>query len=186
MRIISGLLKGKSLNFIKNLNTRPLKDIVKESIFNVLKHSNHINIDIENSNVIDLYSGVGSFGIECISRGANKVIFIEQDIGATNILNKNLKKLNILHKATVKNDKIENVFKKENFKQFDILFLDPPFKDKKFTEILKVIKEKHICNKKHVVIIHREKKVEDYLKDSIDIVLAKNYGRSKIIFGTFN
>ena len=55
MRIISGLLKGKSLNFIKNLNTRPLKDIVRESIFNILKHSNHINIDIENSNVIDLY-----------------------------------------------------------------------------------------------------------------------------------
>ena len=93
MRIISGFLKGKSINFIKNLNTRPLKDIVRESIFNILKHSNHINIDIENSNVIDLYSGVGSFGIECISRGANKVIFVEQERSAANILNKNLKKL---------------------------------------------------------------------------------------------
>ena len=138
MRIISGLLKGKSLNFIKNLNTRPLKDIVRESIFNVLKHSNHINIDIENSNVIDLYSGVGSFGIECISRGANKVIFVEQDISAANILDKNLKKLDVFHKATIMNDKIENVFKKENFKKFDVLFFDPPFKDKKFIEMEEV------------------------------------------------
>jgi len=186
MRIISGFLKGKSLNFIKNLNTRPLKDIVRESIFNILKHSNHINIDIENSNVIDLYSGVGSFGIECISRGANKVIFVEQERSAANILNKNLRKLDVLHKATIMNDKIENVFKNEDFKKFDILFFDPPFKDRKFIEILEVIKEKHIYNKKHVVIIHREKKVEDCLKNSIDTFLTKNYGRSKIIFGNFN
>ena len=58
-------------------STKALKDIVKENIFNILDHSNLINIEIKESNVLDLYSGIGSFGIECISRGAKKVIFIE-------------------------------------------------------------------------------------------------------------
>ena len=79
MRIINGLYKGKTLNFIKNLKTRPLKNIVRESIFNVLKHSNFINVKINDSNVLDLYSGIGSFGLECLSRGSKKVVFIEQD-----------------------------------------------------------------------------------------------------------
>ena len=66
MRVISGVLKGRSINFLKNKNTRPLKDSVKESVFNILKHSNLVKTKIENSNVLDLYSGIGSFGIECI------------------------------------------------------------------------------------------------------------------------
>ena len=66
MRIISGSLKGKSINFLKNSTTRPLKDAVRENIFNVLKHSNLINGIVENANILDLYSGIGSFGLECI------------------------------------------------------------------------------------------------------------------------
>ena len=79
MRIISGRLKGKSFNFTKSLITRPLKDSVKENIFNILTHSNLLNINIKKANVLDLYSGIGSFGLECISRGANKVTFVEKD-----------------------------------------------------------------------------------------------------------
>ena len=79
MRIISGSLKGKSIGFVRNSNTRPLKDSVKENVFNILKHSNLVDVKIENSEVLDLYSGIGSFGIESISRGANKVTFLEKD-----------------------------------------------------------------------------------------------------------
>ena len=60
MRIISGFLKGKKINFIKNVTTRPLKDSVKENIFNILVHSSIIDVKLENSKVLDLYSGVGS------------------------------------------------------------------------------------------------------------------------------
>ena len=59
MRIISGKFKGRSIEFLKNINTRPLKDSVKENIFNILEHSKKINIKIENSNILDLYSGIG-------------------------------------------------------------------------------------------------------------------------------
>ena len=90
MRIISGILKGKKIDFLRNSNTRPLKDSVKESIFNILKHSNEIKVDIEGANILDLYSGIGSFGLECISRGAKKVTFVEKDKKALYILQKNL------------------------------------------------------------------------------------------------
>ena len=55
MRIISGKYKNKKLDFEENFKTRPLKDSVKENIFNILKHSNKINVPIKNSNILDLY-----------------------------------------------------------------------------------------------------------------------------------
>ena len=66
MRVISGRLKGRSINFIKNSKTRPLKDSVRESIFNILTHSNFLKIEMGKSKILDMYSGVGSFGIEGI------------------------------------------------------------------------------------------------------------------------
>ena len=116
MRIISGFLKGKKINYLKNSNTRPLKDAVKENIFNILKHSNLIIPKIEYSNVLDLYSGVGSFGIECISRGAEKVTFIEKDKFAIKILKENLTRLGINNKSRLIFNNIENVFINQRFK----------------------------------------------------------------------
>ena len=61
MRIISGNLRGKNIFFLKSLTTRPLKDSVKENIFNILTHSNLLNVNIKNANILDLYLGIGSF-----------------------------------------------------------------------------------------------------------------------------
>ena len=66
MRIIRGRLKNKKLNFPINFKTRPLKDRVRENIFNILEHSTSFGTDIKNSFVLDLYAGIGSFGIESI------------------------------------------------------------------------------------------------------------------------
>ena len=77
MRIIAGSFKGKKILQPKDSNTRPLKDLTKESIFNMIKHSNKFEIDLGKSNILDLFSGVCSFGIECLSRGVKNVIFAE-------------------------------------------------------------------------------------------------------------
>ena len=77
MRVISGKLKGKFINHPLDKNTRPLKDLVRESIFNILEHSNNEKIILKDKIVLDLFSGSGSFGIECISRGVKKVYFFE-------------------------------------------------------------------------------------------------------------
>ena len=79
MRIISCKYRGKKIQFLKDSDTRPLKDVVRENIFNILNHSKKINVKIENANVLDLYSGMGSFGLECLSRGAKKITFIEKN-----------------------------------------------------------------------------------------------------------
>ena len=88
MRIIVGNFKNKKLYFPKNLSTRPLKDNVKENIFNILSHSNLIYFKFKNSSILDLYSGSGSFGLECISRGASNIFFVENDSIALKFLKK--------------------------------------------------------------------------------------------------
>ena len=186
MRIISGALKGKSIRFLKNSNTRPLKNSVKENIFNILIHSNLIEVKIKNSNILDLYSGSGSFGIECISRGAKKATFVEKDIVATNILKENLIKLKATNSSVIYNNKIENTLLNDINEEFNIFFLDPPFKDYEYLKILKLIKKKKIFKKKHVVIIHRERQNSEKFKNLLKIVDTKQYGRSKIIFSKFN
>ena len=184
MRIISGTLKGKSINFLKNKNTRPLKDSVKESIFNILNHSNLIKTDIQNSNILDLYSGVGSFGIESLSRNAKKVTFIEKDINASNILKENLKKLSIFQKSKIFTDKIENVLSRLEEK-FNIFFFDPPFADENYFLNLELIKNRKIFEENHIVIIHREKRSKENFGNILHIIETKQYGRSKIFFGKF-
>ena len=108
MRIISGKFKGKIVSFVKSSSTRPLKDSVKENIFNIISHSNLLNINLKKSNILDLYSGIGSFGLECISRNSKKVTFVEKDTKVTNILRNNLGNHSILDKALIINDKVEN------------------------------------------------------------------------------
>ena len=101
MRIISGKFKNKKLCFPKNLKTRPLKDSVRENIFNILEHSNTTEIKIKNSFIIDLYAGSGSFGLECLSRGTSRVFFVENDLYALKNLKKNIEDLNVTHEAII-------------------------------------------------------------------------------------
>ena len=91
-------MKGTDLFLTKNKNTRPLKDLARESIFNLLKHSNKISFKFEKSNILDLYAGTGSFGLECISRDSRNVFFIENEKEAIETLEKNIKKLKIKKK----------------------------------------------------------------------------------------
>ena len=127
MRIISGNLKGKSISFIKSLTTRPLKDSVKENIFNILAHSRLIKVNLHKSKVLDLYSGVGSFGLECISRGANMIFFVEKDSETAKILNKNIVTLGVESKAKVEIEEIKKFLDKKNNEKFDFFFFRPTF-----------------------------------------------------------
>ena len=101
MRIIGGKLRGTKLYLPKNKDTRPLKDMVRESIFNLLLHSNQIIFKFEKSSILDLYSGTGSFGLECLSRGSKEVCFFEKDKNVIEVLEKNIIKLNLIKKAKI-------------------------------------------------------------------------------------
>ena len=182
MRIISGKLKGKSILFLKSSITRPLKDSVRENIFNILTHSNLLNVTVKKSNILDLYSGIGSFGLECISRGANKITFVEKNESIIKILNKNLLNLSIQNKAIIVKDKILDFLNKKNNNKFEIIFLDPPFAENSYIEELKLIYKKRFYKNDHIIIIHREEKSIDNFTNILNPIIIKKYGRSKIIF----
>ena len=187
MRIISGIFKGKKIFEPKNANTRPLKDLTKESIFNIIVHSNKLKVDIKNSFVLDLFSGVGSFGIECISRGAKHVTFVENYNGVLPILKKNLSSLKIDEKYQVIEQNILNgINLKNSINTFDIIFLDPPYKEKNLKKILDNISSEKLMKDNGVIIIHRHKNEKDQLSENLKIIEEKKYGISKIIFGILN
>ena len=186
MRIISGNFKGKKILLPKDKLTRPLKDLTKESIFNIIKHSKLLDIELENSNILDLFSGVGSFGLECLSRGAANVIFLESYKEVLTILKKNIENLKqqnysrIIEKDVFAEKTIQSIEDK-----FEIIFIDPPYKEKKLTDLLNMIYKSKLLNDKGVIIIHRHKKEEDEFPNEFNLIIKKNYGISKIIFGDY-
>jgi len=184
MRIISGSSKGKKIYEPNNLQTRPLKDLTKESIFNIIVHSNKFNIKLQNSNVMDLFSGTGSFGLECLSRGSGHLTFIENYNEALDILKKNINNLNYENKSEIIEKDIINKLNFTTFKrQYDIIFLDPPYKEKQLYEILQNIIRTKVLKKEGIIIMHRHKKENDTFPDEFNKVEEKYYGISKIIFG---
>ena len=183
MRIISGKYKGKKLYQPIDISTRPLRDIVKESIFNLLTHSNNIRIDLPGAYVLDLFSGTGSFGIECISRGAKFVTFVENYNGILPILKKNLANLKLASNYLVIEKNVFNYLNLNQFKkQFDIIFLDPPYKETELNELLLLFINEKILKQDGIIIIHRHKKHIDTLPNQINILEEKKYGISKILF----
>ncbi len=187
MRIIGGYFKGRKILEPLDKSTRPLKDLVRESIFNILEHSEDQFINFDKANIIDLFSGTGSFGIECLSRGAKKVIFFENYHKSIKILNENIKKLNLEKKSVIfeKNAYDLNELNLGN-KNFDLIFLDPPFKDKNIYKLIEKIKKSKLVNKNTLLIIHRNKKLKENIPLRIKVLREKNYGISKIIFFKLN
>ena len=183
MRIISGSFRGKKILEPKDIKTRPLKDLAKESIFNIITHSKKFKINLENSIILDLFSGVGSFGIECLSRNVKKVIFVENYNGVLPILKRNLENLNLNEKFSVLEIDIyeDSIFSKLGNK-FDIIFLDPPYRDKNLDKLLLEIDNQKILNENGVIIIHRHKNEQDIIPKVFQIIDQKKYGISKITF----
>tara|TARA_B100001027_G_scaffold155493_1_gene109385 strand:- start:5 stop:571 length:567 start_codon:yes stop_codon:yes gene_type:complete len=184
MRVIGGKLRGKFIHNPSDKTTRPLKDIVRESIFNILEHSNNERFKFKNEIVLDLFSGSGSFGIECLSRGVKKVIFFENYKPSLQVLEKNIKELEIEKNSVIKKINTYEI-SKENIdnEKIDLIYLDPPFKDKNINKLLKKIFDLKIANKNTLIVIHRNKKFKENFIEDFKILREKSYGLSKIIFG---
>tara|TARA_B100001063_G_C16697112_1_gene520449 strand:+ start:54 stop:614 length:561 start_codon:yes stop_codon:yes gene_type:complete len=185
MRIIGGKNKGKKINLPIDKNTRPLRDMVKESIFNLIEHSNRFNINLNNANILDLFSGTGSFGLECLSRNAKKVIFIESYSEAIKVLRKNILSMDNNNSSEIIEKNCFDYFTSKNFcyNKFDIVFLDPPYKEKKINYLIDKIKEKKIMKDGGIIIIHRHKKDDVEITSNFNILVTRNYGISKIMIG---
>ena len=185
MRIIAGKLRGSTLYLSKNKNIRPLKDLTRESVFNLLTHSKKIAFQLEKSNVLDLYAGTGSFGLECLSRQANYVYFIEKEKAAIEILEKNIEKLKLKNKTKIFSNDVFTLIEKQNIfvSQFHLIFCDPPFKNTNIEKLIELVFNRNLLQKNGIIIIHRNKNTKEKLPDYFKILDERMYGMSKIIFG---
>jgi 16S rRNA (guanine966-N2)-methyltransferase len=118
MRVIGGEFRSRVLKSVPGLDTRPTPDRLREALFNVLRPR------IAGAVFADLYAGTGAVGIEALSRGASRAIFVEQNRTALNVIRENLRSLDLELRAQVREGRSLQVLKKIDA---DIVFLDPPY-----------------------------------------------------------
>ncbi len=179
MRVISGKAKGSKLNSIESLSTRPTLDRVKESLFNIIQDK------LNGSMVLDLFAGSGALGIEAISRGAKKAYFCDNNYDAIRMINQNLEKTHFSNQSVIINSDYKKCLKSLNEK-FDIVFIDPPYKDNLSVDSIKIIIEQGILNQDALMIIEtdeicRDKRKLEELKN-VKIVDERKYGRANLLF----
>ncbi|SDN24463.1 16S rRNA (guanine(966)-N(2))-methyltransferase RsmD [Alkalicoccus daliensis] len=160
MRIISGTKKGMAVKAVPGKTTRPTTDKVRESLFHI------IGPYFEGGEMLDLYGGSGVVGLEAISRGFSKVVFVDKDPKAVKIINENVEALGFrLQTEVYRNDAgraLKAVVRKE--KKFDFIFLDPPYEKQKINLELDLIDEAALLKKNGIIVAEHKKEIE--LNDS--------------------
>ena len=184
MRVISGKFKKKKILLPDPKITRPLRDYVKESLFNLLTHTKSLNFEFDKSIVLDIFSGSGSFGIECLSRGSERAIFIEKNKDTLSILKKNINNFLLNNQCGIIFDDFLKINLNEVLKEnVNLIFLDPPFEYAFLKEIFDKLRECHDQLSECLIMIHYEKNNDFKFDDYLNIVIKKKYGRSVIVFG---
>ena len=172
IKVLEGKYKGRKLNNFNINHVRPTQARVKKSIMDTL-------MPFENKTILDLFSGVGTLGIESISRGAKSVCFVENKFSVVKILKKNIEMLNIINKCDVQKLDVISYLKKTHSK-YDIVFADPPYYKYNFINFIPLIKP--ILEKNGVFCFE-----SDYNKNLNEInlnlkdVKLKKFGNTQVI-----
>ena len=187
MRIIGGKYKGYTIFSQKYPNIRPTSDRARESIFNILRHSALIsekkNI-IKGANALDLCCGTGALGFEALSQGAKNVLFVDNDINASKIVKRNIKRLGLEESCAVTNQDATQIKSTENF--FSLFFIDPPYKSKIITKILEVLKKQKILKKNAVGIVELGKQDNFDLINNFSLIRKIVVSSSQFLFLKYN
>ncbi len=158
-------------------NTRPTLTRVKETVFNI------ISFDLLDVTFLDLFAGSGALGIEALSRGAKKGIFLDISKDAIDVITKNIKKAGYEEKSKIiKKSSLD--FLKETKEKFDIIYIDPPYNMNLHNEALKIIFERKLLNSGGILIIEvatKDNICEEYLID-LDLFRTKNFKTFDIYF----
>lgn len=178
MRVISGKAKGKKLKAPPGINTRPITDMIKEALFNIL------GTDVVNADFLDLFAGSGSVGIEALSRDARRVVFVDNSQEAIRTIKENLRNCNFPHDFEIhKNDvfaAIKHLRKRPLL--FDFIYIDPPFTQADiFNKVVGYLDQAAILKSSGCLIIRTPKRME--LQDRFNNLgrfRMNNYGESTL------
>ncbi|MBP1936472.1 16S rRNA (guanine(966)-N(2))-methyltransferase RsmD [Paenibacillus sediminis] len=156
MRVISGSAKGRALKGVPGMGTRPTTDKVKEAIFSM------IGPYFEGGMALDLFAGTGGLGIEALSRGMDRAIFIDMEPKSIEVIRANLKSTGLAEKAEVyRNDAVRAIKALEKRSvSFDLVFLDPPYRLKHGDELMQLMDERGLLNPQAIVVLEYESSYE--------------------------
>jgi 16S rRNA (guanine966-N2)-methyltransferase len=152
VRVIAGIAKGRTLKAVPGIGTRPTTDKVKEAIFSM------IGPYFDGGLGLDLFAGTGGLGIEAISRGLDRVVFIDLEKTSIQVIQDNLKSIGFTDQAEVYRNEAMRALKvlaKRGLK-FDLIFLDPPYKMKQVDEILLQMQQMDMIQERATVLVEHE------------------------------
>ncbi len=177
MRIISGIYKGRKLKSSDDLSIRPTTDRVKELIFNVLQDFP------AGKTVLDLFSGSGSLGLEALSRGAEKVYFVDSSNKSLEILKQNIKAIGVPQENYIILKQAAIEFAKQTTTPIDLLLLDPPFKYSELQLLIDTLFKSPMMTPKSLLVLEHERINPIEMQSSLyDVLIQKKTGRSLISF----
>ncbi len=174
MRIITGKAKGQNLITKDSKYVRPTTDRVKEALFNIL-----INKVFE-SKVLDLFAGFGSLGLEAISRGAEKAVFVEKRYDNSKIIKKNLKICGFEDEGIVKTTDVFKYLKDLAEINFDLIFMDPPYKKNLGNKVLSLLADTNNLKTDSLIILECHKQEKIQIPDSFTTIRERIYGDTSI------
>lgn len=177
MRVIAGKYKGRRLETVPDNSVRPATDKVKGAIFNVLQS----RVNWHSANVLDLYAGSGSIGIEALSRGAKNCIFVEKSRNAFQFLKSNIASIGADNEATVVYGDAET-FVDSSRTKFSIVFADPPYALEALKNIPNKIFEKDLVADDGYLIIEHPARYEFAQNSLWHVVVQKVYGNTSVSF----
>jgi 16S rRNA (guanine966-N2)-methyltransferase len=177
MRVIAGALGGRSLVAPKGQATRPTSDRVREALFSVLG-------DVTNASVLDLYAGTGALGIEALSRGAARAVFVENARPALDALRRNLDSLNLRPKTTVVAAPVTKALRGlTTAARFDLVLVDPPYAD--LVDAVKALQALvgagHCTDDVRVVLEHATRDAGPEI-EGLDFEMTRKYGDTSVSF----
>lgn len=175
MRVIAGSGRGKRLEALAGIKTRPTSDRVKEALFSILTS----RFDFSGRRVLDLCAGTGGLGIEALSRGAACCCFIEKDRDVKELLDKNLKSTSFSNLSNVIMLDAVNGLKllARRAEIFDFIFFDPPYATKLYNPVLELIAERNLLAEDGVLV------VESASRNSLDVSFGKIVRTDRRIYG---
>ncbi|MBE6114870.1 MAG: 16S rRNA (guanine(966)-N(2))-methyltransferase RsmD [Erysipelotrichaceae bacterium] len=180
MRVIAGRAKGREIIAPEGLGTRPIMAKMKEALFSMWQFR------IQEATFLDLFAGSGSMGIEAISRGAKKAVFVELEKKAIDVIKQNIRTCKFEKESVVYKDDVFNRVKllQAEGETFDIIYMDPPFTvDSIFHPVLEAVAEAHILKEDGVLAIRslKEKDMPEVM-GNLEKFKLKTYGISAIHF----
>ena len=180
MRVIAGSARGRRLKTLEGMDVRPTTDKVKEAIFSA------IQFDLPDAAVLDLFAGSGQMGIEALSRGASKAVFIEKNPKAVECIRQNLKTTHLEEKALVMSCDVISAITRLEGKEylFDTVFMDPPYYCLWEKQVLTALKDSDLINEDTLIIVEASLETDFSYVDSLgfEIVRNKEYKTNKHVF----